>query len=136
MKKKFSVRWKSSKQPRKQRKYRYNAPMHVRQKFVAAHLSRELRKEFGKRSLGVRKGDEVVVLTGKHKDKKGKVSKVDLKKIKIFIENVKASKVSGQEVETPLDPSNVVITKLNLDDSKRKEILEKSRKSIQQEAKK
>ena len=31
-----------SKQPRKQRKFLYNAPLHVRRKIMSAHLSKEL----------------------------------------------------------------------------------------------
>lgn len=127
MKKIFSPKWISSIQPRKQRKYRYNAPLHVRQKFVSAHLSKELRKEYSKRSIGVRKDDEVAVLVGEHKGKKGKVTRVDLNKGKIYIENLKVRKVSGREVQAPVDPSNVVITKLALDDKERKKILEKTK---------
>ena len=54
MKKKFSASWKTSTQPRKQRKYRHNAPMHLRQKLVSVHLSKDLRKNYGKRSIPVR----------------------------------------------------------------------------------
>ena len=45
MKKKFSNAWIGSKQPRKQRKYRHNAPLNVRNKFLSSHLSKELMKE-------------------------------------------------------------------------------------------
>ncbi|MDP2717246.1 MAG: 60S ribosomal protein L26, partial [Candidatus Micrarchaeota archaeon] len=34
-----------SRQPRKQRKARYDAPLHVRQKHVRAHLDKALRLE-------------------------------------------------------------------------------------------
>src|SRR3989338_176397 len=46
MKNKFSTKWKESKQPRKQRKYRANAPLHLRKKFVNVNLSKELRKKY------------------------------------------------------------------------------------------
>jgi len=36
----------TSKKPSKQRKALYQAPLHKRQKLVAAHLSKELRKAF------------------------------------------------------------------------------------------
>ncbi len=45
MKKKFSTSWKASRQIRKQRKYRENAPLHLRNKFMTANLSKELRKK-------------------------------------------------------------------------------------------
>ena len=80
MKSKFSITWRHSKQPRKQRKYLRNAPLHIRQKLIHANLSKELREETGKRSLPVRKGDEMKVLRGKFKGQTGKVIRVDLKK--------------------------------------------------------
>ena len=55
MKKKFSESWKSSKQVRKQRKYRYNAPLHIKQKFVNVHLAKELRKKYKKTIESVNK---------------------------------------------------------------------------------
>jgi large subunit ribosomal protein L24 len=125
MKRKFSKSWKRSTQPRKKRKYRHNAPMHIRQKFVSAHMDKNLRKSYGKRSLPVRKGDEVIVLRGEFKKKKGSVTRVDLKKSRVFIDNVKKKKVSGQEFELPVDPSNIMITKLNLDDKMRKKTLQR-----------
>ena len=49
---------------RKQRKFRFTAPMHVRQKFVHAHISKELATKLGikKRNTAVRKGDTVKVM--------------------------------------------------------------------------
>jgi len=56
MKKKFSNSWKASKQVRKQRKFRYNAPLHIKHKFLSAHLSKELMKKYGTRNIPVKKG--------------------------------------------------------------------------------
>ena len=123
MKKEFSIKWISSRQPRKQRKYRNNAPMHVRQRLVSAHLEKALRKEYNKRTLTVRKGDEVKIMRGQFRGTRGKISKVDMKRLKVYVENAKMKKVSGQEVEAPIDPSNVMITKLNFDDKKRRKFL-------------
>lgn len=116
--KKWSPKWKSSKTPKKQRKYRYNAPLHIKRKFINVHLSPELRKKYKKRSMPVRKGDEVIVLRGKHKKKTGKVSRVDLKKTKVYVEGIIKKKVAGTEVQDPLQPSNLMITSLQ-DDKKR-----------------
>lgn len=124
----FSRAWKSSKQPRKQRKYRYHAPLHLRQKLISAHLAESLIKEYKRRSIGARKGDEVLIMRGEFKDKAGKITEVNLKKLKVFVDVAKTKKVSGQEVQVPIDPSNVKITKLNLDDKHRKEILERKLK--------
>ncbi|MEM7826673.1 MAG: 50S ribosomal protein L24 [Candidatus Aenigmatarchaeota archaeon] len=119
MKKKFSKKWKSSKQPRKQRKYRYNAPLHIRQKMVAAHLSKKLREGLKKRSLEVRKGDRVKIMRGDFRGLQGSVTRVDLNKLKIYIDTAKRKRVSGQEVFAPIDPSNVEIIEIKQDDRMR-----------------
>jgi large subunit ribosomal protein L24 len=108
--KKWSPKWKSSKSPRKQRKYRYNAPLHVKRKFLSVHLSKELRKKYGKRAIPVRKGDEVVVMRGKYKKMNGKVSKVDIKEGKVYIEGITRKKVAGTEIPVKFEPSNLMIT--------------------------
>jgi large subunit ribosomal protein L24 len=59
MKKKWSKTWKSSKQPRKQRKYRHNAPLHIKHKFLSASLSKDLKKKYNIRNISLRKGDRV-----------------------------------------------------------------------------
>ena len=123
----FSPHWNSSKQPRKQRKFRYNAPLHIRQKLVSAHLDKPLRNEYKVRSMSVRKGDEVVVLRGQYRKRKGVVARVNLKEMKIFIDGLKRKKVSGQEVDVALDASNIMITKLNLDDKKRRKFIERKK---------
>ncbi|MBL7160382.1 MAG: 50S ribosomal protein L24 [Candidatus Aenigmarchaeota archaeon] len=127
MKQKWSSSWKSSSQPRKQRKFRHNAPLHVRHKFLAAHLSADLRKETGKRSLPLRKGDEVVVLRGGSRGVRGSVESVDLSRGRVTVDGIKVKKVDGSEVSKPLNPSNLILTKLNLDDKKRKAILERKK---------
>ncbi|MFH0832675.1 MAG: 50S ribosomal protein L24 [Candidatus Aenigmatarchaeota archaeon] len=134
MKKEFSKFWVRSTQPRKQRKYRYNAPMHIRQKLVSAHLDKKLRDEYKKRSISLRKGDEVMVMRGEFRKKTGTVARIDLKRLKIFVDGIKKKKVSGQEVDAALEPSNVKIIKLNLDDKMRKKIL--LRKEAKKEVKK
>lgn len=78
-----------SSQPRKQRKFLYTAPLHLRRKIVAAHLSKELRQKFKIRSFPLRKGDEVEVMRGKQKKQRGKISRIDLQKYQVFVEGVK-----------------------------------------------
>lgn len=128
MKKTFSRKWISSKQPRKQRKYVFNAPLHIRQKMMGARLSEKLSKEFMTRTLPVRKGDKVVVLRGSFRKVTGQVTKVDLSKCRIYIDSVKRKKVSGQEVHVPIHPSNVMITEISRDDKKRQKIIERRKK--------
>jgi large subunit ribosomal protein L24 len=119
MKKKYSAKWQTSKQPRKQRKYRYNAPLHRRQKMMSSHLAKDLRLQYKKRSIGLRKGDEVKIMKGEHRGSYGKVEFVSLAKLKVQIENIKAKKTSGQEVPINFDPSNLLVVKLGSDDKKR-----------------
>ena len=126
MKKKWSVKWKASRQPRKQRKYVYNAPLHVKRKLISAHLSEELRKRFGKRSIPVRKGDEVVVMVGTQKKTRGSVEKVDVGNGKVYVQGIKSKKVDGSEVPRPLRASNIMIVKLNLDDKRRQAVFERA----------
>jgi large subunit ribosomal protein L24 len=131
----WSNKWVSSKQPRKQRKYRYNAPMHVRQKFVSAHLSEALKNRFGKRSLSLRKGDEVKVMRGSGKSFKGKVERINLKKAKVYIEGFNVKKVDGSEILKAVEPSNLIITEPKMDDKRRQMIVERSRKAGKEDGK-
>ncbi len=123
--KKFSLSWKSSTKKRKQRKYVYNAPLHIRRKIMSSHLSPELRKKYGKRSLPIRKGDEVVVMRGTYKGTVGKVVEVLRRKYKVFVDNVFMEKKDGTRVKVPLHSSNLMIKKLNLEDPKRIEAVQR-----------
>jgi large subunit ribosomal protein L24 len=119
MKQDWSKSWVKSKKPRKQRKYVYNAPLHISQKFLGAHLATELKKKYSKRAMPVRKGDKVKIVRGQFKGKSGKIVEVDLKKTKVFVEGIEISKKEGSKVRVSVNPSNLVITELNLDDKKR-----------------
>ena len=135
MKQKFSKHWKASKQPRKQRKYRANAPLHVRHKMVSANLNKDLRKKYGKRSFPLRKEDDVKIMRGEFKNKTGKIASVDLKRLRVSIEAIQKTKKDGTKVNVWFNPSNLQIKELNLDDKKRKEALERkaTTKSISDE---
>ncbi|MBI2545172.1 MAG: 50S ribosomal protein L24 [Candidatus Aenigmarchaeota archaeon] len=85
----------TSKAPGKQRKFLHDAPLHLKRKILSSHLSKELKAKYTRRSLAVRKGDEVHVMRGKFKGKTGK------------------------------NPSKLKIINLNLDDKRRIKILER-----------
>ena len=121
----FSNAWKGSSKPRKQRKYKTGAPLHTRQKFVHAHLSKDLRKKYGKRSVGVRKGDKVRVITGKFMKHEGKVEEISLKEANVFVNGIETTKRDGTKKMLALHPSNIMIIELNLDDKIRQKILER-----------
>ena len=119
MKKKFVLTWKRSKQPRKQRKYRAKAPLHVKRNFMSCHLSKELKKKYGKRAVGIRKGDKVKIMRGQFKRKTGKVERTSLKDSRVYITGIEVIKKDGTKTLFPIHPSNLVITDLYLEDKKR-----------------
>ncbi len=125
MKKKFVSTWKRSKQPRKQRKYRYNAPYHLKQGMMGSHLSKELRVKYKLRSCPVRKGDKVKILRGQFKGQVGKVERVQFKKRRVYILGIEVIKKDGTKVMYPIHPSNLQIAELYLDDKKRLKRLKK-----------
>lgn len=126
MRKKFSVSWKSSKQPRKQRKYRINLPLHLRHKLVSANLSKELREKYKRRSFPVRKGDSIKVIKGEFRGKTGKISIANLAKLRVAIEGIQKQKKDGTKVNVYFSPSNLIITELNLEDKERNEALKRN----------
>jgi len=132
MKKAFSTEWKSSSQTRKQRKYVYNAPLHTRQKFVHVHLSKELRVKHGARAMQLKVGDRIKVLRGTQKGKTGKVARVDLKQVRVYIEGIETIKKDGSKAQYPVSPSNLMITELSLEDKKRKQKATKNDKKPSQ----
>ena len=111
----------TSKQPRKQRKARYAAPLHLRQKFMGGRLSGELSEKYNTRSAPVIAGDTVTVMRGDYKGISGKVEKVNLQAGTIHVIGVVSTKVDGKEVPRPIYPSNVMITKLELKDKTRED---------------
>jgi|TARA_B100001964_G_scaffold90049_1_gene101181 large subunit ribosomal protein L24 len=125
VKTKFSSSWKKSIQPRKQRKYRHKAPLHIRQKFVSVHLSKELRKKYNKRSMNLRKGDGVNVMRGQFRKKTGKINGIDIKKTKVYVDGIEVVKKDGTKARYPIHPSNLVITELNMDDKMRNKIVKR-----------
>ncbi len=118
MKSEYSSSWKKSVQPRKQRKYRVNAPLHIRGKFLSAPLSKVLREKHGMRSLRVRVGDEVEILRGSFKGEKGAVERLDTGRSKIFVRGVDRVEPKGGRKQIAITPSNVRLIKL-VDDARR-----------------
>jgi len=115
----YSKSWFSSAQARKQRNARENAPPHVKAKLMGARTDKELRKTAKKRTVGVRRGDEVKIVRGQFKNMKGIVEKADIKEGKIYVKGAATKKTDGSERMRPIDPSNVIITKLALEDKQR-----------------
>jgi len=138
MKKKFSTKWKGSRQPRKQKKNSANAPLHIKRKLLSVNLSKELRKKYKRRNIPARKGDSVKVMRGKFKGKNGKIISIDTKSSKIKIEGIMIKKQDGSKVAVKIHPSNLQIIDLNLDDKKRMKVkqVKKEEKKTKTEEKK
>ncbi|MBT3836010.1 50S ribosomal protein L24 [Candidatus Woesearchaeota archaeon] len=116
----FVKTWNKSTQPRKQRKFRYKAPLHIRQKLVRVNLYKDLREKHGKRNAQVCVGDKVKIMRGQFTKKEGKVERVDLKREKVYVTSIEKIKKNGTKFLVALSPSNLMIVELNLKDKKRK----------------
>jgi len=132
MKNKFSKHWKASSQPRKQRKYSANAPLHIKRKLLSVNLSKELRKKHNRRNIPVVKGDTVKIMVGKFKKKNGKIISIDTKNSKIKIEGITIKKQDGSKANVKIHPSNLQIIELNLNDKKRMKETKKTEKKSEE----
>ena len=119
MKSEFNKSWNSSKQPRKQVKFRANAPNHIKKTFMGSTLDKSLREKYGRRNIEVRKGDEVKVMRGKFKGKQGKVGSVDIKNTRLQIDGIQRTKAGGEKLITWFHPSKIKIIILDTNDKKR-----------------
>ena len=79
------------------------------------------------KTFPVRSGDTVRVMRGDHKGSEGKVTRIDKKKYRIYVEGLTREKVDGTQIFVPIHPSKVMVTQLNLDDKWRKKILERKK---------
>lgn len=114
-----------SAKPGAQRKQLYSAPLHLRHKLFNARLSDELRERYGVKRLPVRVGDTVRIMRGEFTGHEGKVVRVDLKRVRLFVEGAQVKRADGTPVYYPIHPSKVMIVKLDLSDKYRNEIIER-----------
>jgi large subunit ribosomal protein L24 len=120
----------NSKKPRKQRKARYEAPLHMRHCLMAVHLAKELKQKLKtkRRSLPVREGDRVKIMRGEHRGKSGKVMRVDIRYGKVFVEGIVIKRGKGGEAFIPIEPSKLMLIDAGVSDKMRNRILERSKK--------
>ena len=71
------------------------------------------------RNIEIRKGDEVEIMRGKFRKKKGKISGINMKKVKASIEGIQKTKKDGSKVNVWFHASKLRIIGLNTDDKKR-----------------
>jgi len=107
------------------RKQQKNAPAHLRRRYISAPLSPALKTQYGARTLTVVENDTVTITKGDRKLAEGKVLRVHTNDCKVYIEGVTRTRLDGSTVQLPVRAENVMITKLNLDDDRRKAILER-----------
>ncbi len=116
---KWCKTWNRSVQPRKQRAYNKNCPVHIRGNMMCSHLSKELKEKHGFRSIRIKKGDKIKVLRGQFKGVVGKVETVNTIRQRIFVTGVEQEKMDGSKALYPIHPSNVSIIELDLNDKRR-----------------
>jgi len=103
-------------------------------KKFGSSLSKELREKHARKSIRPVKGDGVRIVRGGFKGIEGKISRVDPKMGKVFVEGVTREKIAGGKTgAVPIDASKVVITSLNLEDKIRKARVEKESGSTEAE---
>jgi large subunit ribosomal protein L24 len=124
---------KGSRKPSTARRNMYNAPNHKKRKYISAPLSPNLRAEYGTRSMPVIADDTVSITKGDRKLAEGRVLRVNTKDLKIYVEGVTRTRQDGSTVQIPIRAENVMITRLNLDDSWRRDMLERRSFSAEEE---
>ncbi len=137
-----------SKKAGKQRTSQREAPIHIKRKRMRARLLSDDPDLRNVRSVTIRVGDEIEVTRGdfSHPNSikadtrgkrlgqtrgrsgvKAKVSSIDTKGGHIFVDGLSQSTADGKEEAVPVDPSNVVVTKLYEGDPVRiKKIVDRS----------
>jgi len=109
--------------PRRQRKALYTAAPFQRRRRMTVPLSRELRGRFHARSLPLRKGDTVRVLSGSFVGREERVAKVDRRGYSVILDNVTLKTGEDKLKPLPIRTSHLVITRLNLSDPWRRRSL-------------
>jgi large subunit ribosomal protein L24 len=109
--------------PRRQRKALYTAPTFQRRRRMTVPLSRDLRRRFAARSLPVRKGDTVRVLSGSFEGREERVAKVNRRSYSVILDNVTLKTGEDKLKPLPIRTSHLVLTRLNLSDAWRRRVL-------------
>ncbi len=96
-----------------ERKKRYNAPLHIKKKFMRVNLSKELRAKMKKRNVLAKKEDSVKIMRGSLKGKEAKISKISHTKGKIYLEGISKKTARAREMLIPFEPSNLMLISLS-----------------------
>jgi large subunit ribosomal protein L24 len=97
-------------------------------KKFGSRLSNELSEKHSLKAIRPVKGDAVRIVRGGFKGIEGKITGLDTKRGKLYVEGVTREKIAGGKTSpVPIDASKVVITSLNLEDKQRKRRVEEGR---------
>jgi len=110
--------------PRRQRRRMYEADHGERRRRMVVPLSKDLRKRFHARSIAVRKGDTVRVLSGSYAGREERVARINRRDYTITLDNVTLKTTEEKLKALPLRPAHIVITRLNLADPWRRRSLQ------------
>jgi len=111
---------------RKQRKAHFGATSVDRRERMASPLSADLKLKWKVNAMPVRTGDNVKVIRGGFKGVDGVVKACYRKKYVIHVEKCTRDKANGQTVFVGIDASNVTITELKMDKSRRAILLRRA----------
>lgn len=113
----------------KARKAYFTSSSIERRTLMSAPLSKELRAEYGVKSLPIRKEDTVRVVRGAKKGSEGKITSVYRLKFAVQVANLSVEKANAATVPLNIHPSKVEITKLHLDKDRKALIARKGGKT-------
>lgn len=98
-------------------------------------LSKELREKYQRKAVRPVKGDGVRIVRGGFKGIEGKITRIDTRLGKVFVEGVSREKIAGGKTgAVPIDSSKVVVTSLNTYDKVRKARIESKAASAEEAA--
>jgi large subunit ribosomal protein L24 len=109
--------------PRRQRKAVYEATTFERRILMTVPLSRELRRRFHRRSVPLRKGDTVMVMSGSFVGREERVAKIDRRGYGVTLDNVTLKTGEAKLKPLAIKTSHLMLTKLNLADAWRRRTL-------------
>ena len=102
----------------------FNTSNNTISKRLSARVSTDLIEKYSRKTIRIRIGDTVKILTGQYKNIEGKITHIYTNENKISIEGVTREKLTGGTTPIKIHSSNVLITGLELNEKSRQEMLE------------
>merc|ERR1719259_1906 len=104
----------------KDRKAHFQSDARARRKIMSARLAPELVKQYGIKSIPICRGDKVIAKVGTVADAEGTVSSVYRLKFQVLVDGISRKNQKGEEKLIPMQASNLMITSLNMTNSRMK----------------